>query len=199
VGVFTPGTPFATDAGLDVLTGPRDVALARRLLQEAGCRAHKMRLIGPTDILACAALTQVAADLFRRLDFDLDVALTDWGTVMQRRTSREPVDKGGWSALLISFSGFASADPAGHPLIRGNGGQGFPGWPTSPRVEALRDAWIEAPTFAAQQAVCADIQRTVLDEVLFIPVGGYFSRTALRSDLTDRVLGFALFWNLRRV
>jgi len=197
-GVFTPGTPFATAAGLDVLTGPRDAARARRLLQEAGYRAHKMRLIGPTDILAPAALTQVAADLFSRLDFDLDVALTDWGTVMQRRSSREPVDKGGWSALLTSFSSFDFADPAGHPLARGNGLLGWPGWPTSPRIEALRDTWFQAPTLEAQQAVCADIQRTVLDEVLYIPVGAYFSRTALRRDLADRVLGFALFWNLRR-
>jgi peptide/nickel transport system substrate-binding protein len=52
---------------------------------------------------------------------------------------------------------------------------------------------------ADQQAICADIQRTVLDEVLFIPVGAYFLKTALRSDLTDRVPGFPLFWNLRRV
>ena len=62
----------------------------------------------------------------------------------------------------------------------------------------LRDSWFQAPTLEAQQAVCADIQRTVLDEVLYIPVGAYFSRTALRRDLSDRVLGFALFWNLRR-
>jgi len=199
VGAFTPGTPFATDAGLDVLTGPRDVALARRLLQDAGYRAHKMRLIGPTDFLAPTAMTQVAADLFRRLDFDLDVAFTDWGTVTQRRTSHEPVDKGGWSVLPTGFPSFDFADPAGNPLVRGNGLQGFPGWPTSPRVEALRDAWFAAPMLADQQAVCADIQRTVLDEVLFIPVGAYFLKTALRSDLTDRVPGFPLFWNLRRV
>lgn len=155
VGVFTPDTPFASNAGLDVLTGPRDVARARRLLQEADYRAHRMRLIGPTDILAPAALTRVGADLFRRLDFDMDVALTDWGTVMQRRASREPLDKGGWSALLTCFSSFDFADPAGHPLVRGNGLQGWPGWPTSPRVEALRDSWFQAPTLQAQQAVCA--------------------------------------------
>jgi hypothetical protein len=32
----------------------------------------------------------------------------------------------------------------------------------------------------------------------FIPLGSYSAFTALRSNLTDRVNGFALFWNLRR-
>ena len=59
-----------------------------------------MRLIGPTDVLAPTAMTQVAGDLFRRLGFNQDLALSDWGTVVQRRASKEPLDKGGWSALL---------------------------------------------------------------------------------------------------
>jgi peptide/nickel transport system substrate-binding protein len=87
---------------------------------------------------------------------------------------------------------------AEHAQARGDGLLGWPGWPTSPRVEALRDTWFQTPTHEAQQAVCADIQRTVLGEVLHIPVGAYFSRTALRRGLGDRVPGFALSWNLRR-
>jgi peptide/nickel transport system substrate-binding protein len=197
-GVFTPGTPYATDAGMDVLTGPRDRARAQGLLRETGYRSEKMKLIGPTDNLAPAALTQIGADLFQRLDFDVDLALSDWGTVIQRRASREPVDKGGWSALLTTFISFDFVDPVSHSLARGNGVQGWPGWPTSPRVEALRDSWLETPTVEARQAICADIQRTVLDEVLYIPVGAFYPRTALRRDIVDRLPGVAIFWNLRR-
>jgi peptide/nickel transport system substrate-binding protein len=42
------------------------------------------------------------------------------------------------------------------------------------------------------------MQRVAMDEVPFIPVGAYMSVTAHRSNLRDRVPGFALFWNLRR-
>ncbi len=196
-GAFTPGTPNASEAGLEPLLSPRSLDAARAAMRDAGYTDQPMRLIGPTDILAPSAMTQVAADLFRRLGFNMDLALSDWGTVVQRRASREPLDKGGWSALLTSFTSYDFVDPATHTLARGNGVQGWPGWPTIPRLEALRDAWFDAPDPAARKAICADIQRTVVDEVAWIPVGGYQSMTALRRDLVDRVNGFAIFWGLR--
>ena len=198
VGAWTPGTPMASAAGLEPLLSPRSPERARAMMRDAGYTDQPMRLIGPTDILAPSAMTQVAADLFRRLGFNADVALSDWGTVVQRRASREPLDKGGWSALLTAFSSFDFVDPALHSLVRGNGAQGWPGWPAIPRLEALRDAWFDAPTAEARRAVCDDIQRTAIEEVAFVPVGAYVSLTALRRDLVDRVPGFALYWNIRR-
>jgi len=143
-GAFTPGTPYAGEAGLEPLLSPRSPEEARAALRAAGYANQPMRLIGPTDILAPTAMTQVAADLFRRLGFNMDLALSDWGTVIQRRASREPLDKGGWSALLTSFTSYDFLDPALHPLARGNGLQGWPGWPTIPRLEELRRGVAEA-------------------------------------------------------
>jgi len=37
----------------------------------------------------------------------------------------------------------------------------------------------------------------VIDEVAWVPVGGYQSMTALRRNLVGRVNGFAIFWGLR--
>ena len=196
-GVFTPGTPNATMAGLDPLLGQRSLDRAKALMAAAGYTNGPMRLIGPTDLLAPAALTQVAGDLFRRLGFNQDMVLSDWGTVIQRRASKEPLDKGGWSALLTSFASFDFTDPALHPMLRGNGMGGWPGWPTIPKLEALRDQWFNAPDDASRRALCADIQRVALDEVAFVPVGAYMQTTALRRNLVDRVLGFAIFWGLR--
>ncbi len=197
VGAFTPGTPNANPAGMAPLLGPRSLERARQAMREAGYTGQPMRLIGPTDILAPAALTQVAADLFRRLGFNLDFALSDWGTVVQRRASREPLDRGGWSALLTSFSSFDFADPALHPLLRGNGLQGWPGWPDIPRLEALRDQWFDAADAETRLRLCAELQAVALDEVAFIPVGAYLQQTALRRSLLGRVPGFAIFWGLR--
>lgn len=198
IGAFTPSTALATDVGMDALLRPRSIDRAKALLREAGALTPRMRLIGPTDILAPAAMSQVAGALFKDLGFNLDFALSDWGTVIQRRASREPVEKGGWSALLTAFGSFDWMDPAGHPVLRGNGGDAWFGWPTIPTLEALRDDWFEAPNLAAQKAVAADMQRVMLDEVPFIPVGAYYSNTALRRDVVNRVSGFALFYNLDR-
>ena len=197
-GFFTPGTPMASDAGLGPLTGPRSIDRAKALLKEAGYTDQPMRLIGPTDILAPSALTQVGGDMFRRLGMNLDFALSDWGTVVQRRTSREPIEKGGWSVLYTSFSSFEFLDPSGHTPLRGNGASAWPGWPTMPRIEALRDAWFEAPTTAAQADICRQMQEVAMDELPYIPVGAYMSNTALRRNLTGRVPGFAIYWGIRR-
>jgi peptide/nickel transport system substrate-binding protein len=198
VGVFTPGTPLANDAGLEALRGPRSVDRARALMREAGYANQPMRLIGPTDILAPAAMTQVAADLVRRLGFNADIVLTDWGTTVQRRTSREPVDRGGWSMLLTSFSSFDFVDPAAHFPLRGNGLNAWPGWPSIPRLEELRDAWFVAPDLPTQQRLAREIQAVTMEELPYVPVGSYLSMTAQRRNLVDRVPGLALFWGIRR-
>ncbi|KAA2212505.1 ABC transporter substrate-binding protein [Teichococcus oryzae] len=199
VGVFTPGTPLASQAGLEPLMGERSIDRAKALMKEAGYTDQPMRLIGPTDILAPAAITQVGADLCRRLGFNMDLVITDWGTVVQRRASREPLEKGGWSAFLTSFSSFDWVDPAAHAALRANGAGAWPGWPEVPRIEELRMQWFDAPDLASQKAIAEQIQRVAIEEVLFIPVGAYRSITALRSNLRDRVPGFAIFWNMRRV
>ena len=196
-GVFTPTTPNASAVGLEPLLGERSLERARGMMKAAGYTDQAMRLIGPTDILAPTALTQVAADLFRKLGFNQDLALSDWGTVIQRRASREPLEKGGWSVTLTSFNSFDFVDPALHPLLRGNGLQGWPGWPTIPRLEALRDQWFDAPDEAQRKALCGEMQRIAVDEVAFVPVGAYLQPTALRRNLVDRVPGFAIFWGLR--
>ena len=197
-GMFTPDTPMASDAGMEALNGPRSLDRARALLREAGYDGAKLRLIGPTDILAPTAMTQVAADLLPRIGFNTDLALSDWGTVIQRRASREPVERGGWSVMLTAFSSFDDADPATHQPLRANGDAAWFGWPTVPRLETLRAQWFAAPDDATRKAVAADMQRVALDEVVYIPVGSYRSITALRADLAGRVPGFATFWNLRR-
>jgi ABC-type transport system substrate-binding protein len=198
VGIFTPGTPLANDAALGPLTGPRSLDRARALMRAAGYANQPMRLIGPTDILAPSAMTQVGADLVRRLGFNADIVLTDWGTTVQRRSSREPLDRGGWSMLFTAFSAFDFANPAAHFPLRGNGTGAWFGWPTAPRIEELRDAWFEAPDAAAEQGIAREIQTVAMDELPYIPVGAYMSLTALRANLAGRVPGLALYWGIRR-
>lgn len=197
-GIFTPNTPMATEVGLEALTGPRSLDRAKALLKASGYDGAKVRLIGPTDILAPSAITQVAADLLPRIGFDVETALSDWGTVIQRRVSREPVDKGGWSVLLTTFSSFDNADPAALQPLRANGAGAWFGWPTIPKLEALRTAWFAAPDEAARKAICADMQRVALEEVVYVPVGSYRSMTSYRRNLTGRVVGFPILWNIRK-
>ena len=197
-GVFPPSLPSATTAGLEPLTGPRSLDRARLLMKEAGYSNQLIRLLVGTDLPTSNAMGAVAADLFRRLGFNMDLATSDWATVLRRRASQEPIERGGWSVFLTTTPAFDLADPAAHVAIRGNGRAAWPGWPTSPRLEQLRDVWFEAPGDAARQAICADIQRTVMDEVPYIPLGFYMPRMAMRQSLTGQVVGLLVFWGVHR-
>jgi len=197
-GVFTPGSPMASDSGLEWVREPQSLDRAKALLREAGRAAAPMRLLGATDIPSIAARGPVAADLMQKLGFAVDFAQSDWGTLLQRRNSREPLEKGGWSAFFSGFTAYDFADPAAHPLLRGNGTDGYLGWPTIPQLETLREQWFDAADEAGRKAIVRDIQRVALEEVCYVPTGTGLSRTALRADLLDRIAGIPIFWNLRR-
>jgi peptide/nickel transport system substrate-binding protein len=197
VGVFPPGTPLATDVGLEPLAGPRDPALARAMLREAGRAGARMRLLSSAEG-GLAAMSQVAGDMFRRLGLDLDLAVSDVATWLRRRTSQEPLERGGWSAFCTILPAFELIDPTSHAPLRGNGTATWPGWPTIPELEALRETWLDAADPVAGREIAAVMQRVAMRELPFVPLGAYWQDTALRRDLEGRVPGIPVFWGLRR-
>ncbi len=198
VGVFTPGLGMANTAGLEALTGPRDLTLARRLVAESGYKGERVVLMSPSDYADIQAYSLVLRDLLTQLGIAVDYVSTDWGTVVQRRASKEAPDKGGWNTFCTTYEGMTVANPASHLPIRGNGGDGWYGWPTSPRLETLRDQWFDAPDEAAQRHICEDMQRIAFEEVPFIPVGQRFLPTAVRDSLTGIVRApYPVFWGVR--
>ena len=198
VGAFTPGTPLASTAGLDVFE--RNMDVARRMIRESGYANERIVLLGTTDIASLAAWSQVSADMFRRLGVNLDYQSTDWGTVVQRRARQEPIENGGWSAFCTNWGGLDHLNPAGHLMLRGQGRAGFIGWPESARLESLRDAWFDAPDMPAQRSVTADLQRQMFEDVPYIPLGQFFQPLAHRRNLTGVMQpgGIPVFWNVRR-
>lgn len=198
-GAFTPGTPLATEAGLDVLTGPRDPEAARRALAAAGYKGEKVVILSPTDFPTLNALSEVAGDTLRRIGMTVDLQAMDWGTLVQRRAKREAPEQGGWNIFCTTWEGLDVSVPGSHQPIRGNGLDGWIGWATSPRREALRDAWFEAPDLATEQRIAAELQALVWEEAPFIPLGLLRPPQAYRRSLTNIVTGGPpLFWNVRR-
>jgi len=197
-GIFTPNTPLATDAGLDVLTSKRDLATVRRDLDAAGYKGEKIVVLMPTDIASAKALADITADTLKRAGMNVDAQTMDWATLVGRRTKMAPVEEGGWSIFHTSWSGLDQINPAGHIFLRGNGKAAAPGWPTSTRIEQLRDAWFRAPDLLAQQALTREMQLQAFQDVPYIPLGQFFQPTAYQSNLTGVLAGNPVFWNIRR-
>ena len=66
--------------------------------------------------------------------------------------SKEPPDKGGWNVYFTIIDGLFNANPATNSAIRGDGKSGMDGWPNSPRLEALREAWLDAAELDDREA-----------------------------------------------
>ena len=186
VGCFPVDSPLASNAGMEVLTGPRDLAAARAAIQTAGKGGAKVVALHATDVSNQRALMSVGVDLLRKVGFAVDDATSDWGTLLQRRQNRNPNTQGGWNALMVLLSGMELNTPAGHLLLRGNGADAWFGWPTAPRLEALRDDWFDAADLDAQKRIGRDIQMQFFQDVPYIPVGQYLRGLRLPAR-TDRV------------
>ncbi|MFH5924656.1 ABC transporter substrate-binding protein [Roseomonas xinghualingensis] len=198
VGCFPPGTALASDEGLSVLTGPRDLNAAKAALAATGKAGAKVVVLDPADQPNNNALTLVAIDMLRKMGFEVEDAVSDWGTLLQRRGNKAPPAQGGWNAVVVLFGGDDLSNPGGHPLLRANGQDAWFGWPSSPRLEALRNEWLEAPDVEAQKRIGQAIQAQFMQDVPYWPLGQYFIDCAHRRGLNIGRRGMMLPLNLRR-
>jgi peptide/nickel transport system substrate-binding protein len=201
IGVFSTDTPLANDAGSDVLRRPRDPAAAKRALAAAGYNGEPIVVIAPTDLVGMRALNLVGADQLRRAGLNVDLQEMDFGTVAKRRTSQAPPDKGGWNVFFTFMDrSVPNIHPFGNPNLRSDGKAAYDGWPTSPRIEELRYAWLDAADLPAQRRIAAELQMQVWQDVPFIPMGEYWQTTAYRKGLSGIIPGcFTVFWGVKRV
>ncbi len=199
IGYFCPGTPMASNAGMENLTGKRDYDAVKKELAAAGYKGEKVVLFNPTDIPSVKALAAVTNDLLaNKLGMNVDFQTMDWATVVQRRIKQDPVDQGGWSIFQTSWGGVDQFNPAVHAFLRGNGKDGIMGWPISSRIEELRDEWFRAPDLAAQKKICEQLQLQAFQDVPYIPLGQVKAQSAHRRDLKGVLTGLPVFWNITR-
>jgi peptide/nickel transport system substrate-binding protein len=169
-------------------------------LAHAGYNGEKAVVLAPTDVQEIRALSLAGVDQLRRAGMNVDLQEMEMGTAMRRRQSQGAPDKGGWNAYfgLIDRS-LPNTNPYGNVLIRADGLAAFDGWPTSPRIEALRAAWLDAASLDDQRRICTELQMQLWQDVPYIPMGEYWQSTAYRKDLVDVLPGcFAVFWGVRR-
>ncbi|MBO1076823.1 ABC transporter substrate-binding protein [Roseomonas marmotae] len=196
--LFPCGTPWATEDLSELASHPRSLDRAKAALAESGYAGEKVVIINPTDFPLIGPHGQLTADLLTRIGMNVDLMESDWGTVVQRRVSREPVEKGGWSIFHTYGSSMSYISPAVSSLVKGTGASGWFGWYESPKMEEMIQAWLDAPDQDAQKKVADQINRLAQDDVATIPLGQFFIRTAYRNNLTGFVKGSMPYpWGVR--
>jgi peptide/nickel transport system substrate-binding protein len=196
--LWPQGTPYYAGEQEDLM--PQSLDKAREALKASGYAGEKVVIINPTDFPDIGPLGQVSADILQKIGMNVDLAETDWGTVIQRRGSREPTDKGGWSIFHTTGPAAGWGTPATSLLVRGQGARGWFGWWDSPKAEALTEEWLFAADAAGQQKAAKELGRLALEEVATVPLGQFTLRTAYRRTLTGMPHGSAPYpWSLKRV
>ena len=198
VGIFVPGTPQASTLGVEQTRGPKDLAKLKKDLIAAGYKGEKIVVLAATTIPIIWAEAQVASDVLTKIGFNVDFQALEWGTVVQRRASKEPIDKGGWNIFFTYLGGFGNVSPAPNIAIRGNGGATWFGWPTNPKMESLYDAWFEATDLAAQRKIVDDMQTIFWQDPPYAPMGMFDQPTAYQSYMTDVPDGWPQFYGLKK-
>jgi peptide/nickel transport system substrate-binding protein len=198
IGFFAPGSRYASTAGMENFSLSPDLAAAREAVKAAGYGGEKVVFLGAADVPRITAICQVGADMLSKIGLNVDYVSTDWGTVVQRNLHQEPIGQGGWSIFGAMVGGLDWDNPACDATLRGNGRAATAGWPTAPKLEAIREQWLRAPDFAAQKALAADMQRQAFIDVPDLPLGLYYQPAAYRNDLTGVMKGLILFTGVKR-
>jgi peptide/nickel transport system substrate-binding protein len=197
--VYTCGTPLASETGADALKGKRDLDKAKQLVKESGYKGERVVVMTATDQPIVNAQANVIAEELREIGLNVDLQAMDWGTLITRRASREPVDKNGWSIFCTWLVGPDMINPALSFPLRANGAKAWFGWPTDDKIEALRAQWIAAPDLATQQKLAVALQEEAFTSVPFVPTGQFVIPTAFRKSLNGVVPAPVVFlWNVEK-
>ena len=194
---FPCGTTYGTQETGPVMTG--DIEAAKAMVKAAGYNGQKVVIINPTDFPTIGPLGDITYDTLKKLGFNVELQSTDWGSVVQRRASKEPVEKGGWSIFHTWFTGGFILNPVVTAPFRGQGDAGWFGWYANPKIEQLTQNWLNAKDADGRKKVAAEIQQENFSQVPTVTLGQFQIPTAYRKSLQGR-LEFTgpVFWNVKR-
>jgi peptide/nickel transport system substrate-binding protein len=190
---FTCGTPLSTEAGAEPLKGKRDFDRARKLIQESGYKGEKIVMISATDQPIVHSQSLLTADTLRKLGLNVELQAGDWGTLITRRTSKEPVEKGGWSIFHTWAVGPDMVSPANFAMVN-LGVKAWFGWPADAKLEELRQAWFDTTDAAAAKKAAEAVQ---LEAFSFASIHEGSSSACVRST-SGVILRPSFLWNVEK-
>jgi len=197
---FTCGSPLTHPTGIPMLKdyNPKK---ALQLMKEAGYNGEPITVLQATDHVTITPATQVLIQAMRDAGLNVDAQAMDWGSVVSRRTKKEPPAQGGWNIFVTGTGGVGSSNPVLHTWLGGTCDKALTGWPCDAKIEELRNAYAFAQTDAEKQAAARAVDERAAEVVTYIPFGQWSVPIAYRQDRIENVVtntGLAVLWNIRR-
>jgi peptide/nickel transport system substrate-binding protein len=159
---------------------------AKRLLKEAGYNGQPVRWLVTTEYEHHYKPALVAKSQLEDVGFKVDLQVSDWATVVQRRNKPELFDA--FSTAFVFLP-----EPTVAPQVLCD----WPGWWCSPEKDALLLAMGRELDGKKRAALWDKIQTAFYADAARIKVGDYFRLDARRKDVLGYEPGpYMHFWNV---
>ncbi len=196
--MFICGTPLESMAGMDgVLNG--DSAKAAQLLKDAGYDGTPIVLMQSTDLQVLTNLAPVAKAQLEKAGFKVDMQSMDWQTLVSRRTKKDPLNAGGWSAFLTSWVAADILNPVMAGFFNSACDKAMFGWPCDEQIEKLRDQFAKESDPAKHKAIVEAIQKRWAEYPTHVHLGQWYAPFALSTKLEGNLVApVTVFWNVTK-
>jgi peptide/nickel transport system substrate-binding protein len=163
-----------------------DKEKGRRLLKEAGYAGQPLRWIVTTEYEHHYKPALVGRSQLEELGFKVDLQVSDWATVVQRRNKPEL-----WDVFSTAFVMVPEPTAAAQVLCE------WPGWWCTAEKEQLLQAMGRELDFKKRLALWEKVQAAFYADAARIKIGDYFRLDARRKDVQGYAPGpYMHFWNV---
>ena len=184
-GMFFQEQIWHSKAGA-ALYNQRDKDKARRLLKEAGYQGQPVRWIVTTEYEHHYKPALVAKSQLEEIGLKIDLQVSDWATVVQRRSKPEL-----WDAFSTAFVFGPEPTASAQVLCE------WPGWWCTPEKDQLLQAMGRELDQKKRQALAERLQTVFYADAARIKFGDYFRLDARRKDVMGYEPGpYMHFWNV---
>ena len=197
---FGCGTPMQTDANTDWFKHGVDLAKAKAMFEKSGYKGEPVIVLQATNIAFMNNSAQLIAGQLQKIGVKGQLAASDWGGVVTRRSVMEPDDKGGWDVFITWGSAYAFSDPIGLLALAANGKKAWYGWPTNDDYEKLRMQWAAQTDDAGRKAIGEKMAALGWDFVPEVILGQWVSPAASRKNVSGfiGIPEIIPFWNVKK-
>jgi peptide/nickel transport system substrate-binding protein len=197
---FVCGSVYATNIGSESFQKP-DPERAKQLLKEAGYNGEKIIAIGTKEIASIGAITEVYVDALRKIGVNVELEMSDWGTMATRFTSNKspPGEKGSWHLFAARGTWSTFHNPLTNLGTNMSPEGTWAGWATDAETEKLRTEFIQATTMEARKAAVEKLHKRLWEVVPYVPIGQYLQPFAWRKNVSGVLPTSQLvLWNISK-
>ena len=198
---FGCGTPVETDAGSEPYKAAKDYKKAMQLFKEGGYNGEPITILHATDHQYINPANLILIQQMRKAGLNLDVQAMDWGTVVSRRTKKEPPAQGGWNIYITGSTVLGSASPITHVGLRMSCDKAWFGWPCDAEYEKLRESWAFATDLEGRKKIAVELSKKIYELVPYVSFAQWSNPVAYRSDKLSGVVSVPSvppMWNIEK-